>query len=96
MHFRIISVLCCRVSGRMFDMDSDEDLSWLTQRSPEVKANFDLVSESEDDITVDETNAGISIQSDVSIEDYPLKTSTQIYDGVYAEDISSDDEVDKM
>ena len=94
-----IYVVLSRVCGCMFDMDFNEnsdDLSWLTQRSPDSQPNFDLMSESEDDITVDETNAGISTQSFISIEDGPVHTSTQIYDGVYAEDISSDDEIEKM
>ena len=81
----------------MFEMDIDEDLSWLTQRSPEMSANFDILSDfDDDDITVDETNAGISVQSFVSLEDGPIHNSTEIYDGVFAEDISSDEDVDNM
>ena len=84
--------------GCVFEMDLDDDLSWLTQRSPEMSANFDLLSDSEDDITVDETNAGLSVQSFVSLEEgpIPIHNSTEIYDGVFAEDISSDEDVDNM
>ena len=83
----------------MSEMDLDEldDLSWLTQRSPEAQPNFDILSDSDDGITVDETNSGLpSTQSFISIEDGPIQTSTQIYEGVFVEDISSDEELDKM
>ena len=88
----------------VFGMESDEDMSWLMQRSPEEKASFHLLSESEDDITVDEGNVGSNGAcpdefSNISIEDFgngkPV-TSTQLYEGVYAEDISSNEELDSM
>ena len=76
-----------------------EDLSWLTQKSPESKPNFDLLSESEDDITIDESNVGADGScpqeySNISIEDFHVSNghcSTQI-----SEDISSDDDLDNM
>ena len=80
-----------------------DDLSWLTQRSPDPQPNFSLLSDSEDDITVDDNDSGFNSKKhssgNVSIEDFVpgnFKTSTQIYDGVFAEDISSDDDLDNM
>ena len=96
-------MLCGHVS-EFVCMDSDEDMSWLTQRSPDDKPYFDLLSESEDEITIDEGNVGSNgacpdTYSNVSIEDFGFSnpvTSTQIYDGVFAEDISSDEELEKL
>ena len=85
-------------------MDLEDDMSWLTQRSPEIKATFQIMSDSEDDIMVDEGivasgNYHVWNISNVSIEEMdfqPRVNSTQIYDGVFVEDISSDEDIDHM
>ena len=77
------------------DIDSDSDISWLTQTLSieKVEASFDVgyeyIKESLDLSVVD--------NSVVSLEEYPGTSKEQVlYDNVIVEDISSDENKDTL
>ena len=80
----------------------DNDISWLTQE-PSVdaqKANFDICGYGDDEGESVEWFSSVGDANVVSFEEdcgrNAMVKGTVLYNGVIAEDISSDEEIDKM
>ena len=78
------------------------DMSWLTQESSveSQKANFDITGGGCDDnrfrgLFDDDSGHIVSLEEDSGVGS-AIGSGKFIYNGVYAEDISSDEEIDAM
>ena len=95
----VITGICCIMNSEYLD---DGDISWLTQESNIScqSANFDVTGCSEGEGDLLELFSDSVDSNVVSLEeDNGRETSikgTVLYDGVVAEDISSDEELDRM
>ena len=88
----------------MMDSDSEfEDMSWLTQKETKKDvANFQIIESSDDEdqdgITVN-NDSNVDVVSDgnlVDLEENVAPKHQLLYDNVFAENISSDEEIDEM